>query len=141
MLPFSQNPGAGYLSANFLADTPEQRRRTPRMMVSWRARVLVAPPKFVDATVIDLSEGGMGLHCDHRVRQNQVYEFAVAVPNLAEPDRHQVIQARAVVKSAVLAGQRFRLGVQFVAIGPAAQRLIRSWMKNSSSNAYAGMMF
>jgi c-di-GMP-binding flagellar brake protein YcgR len=136
MLAYSED----FLKRDVLADAAEQRRVTPRMMVNWRARVLVAPPKFVDATVIDLSEGGMGLHCDHRVRHNQVYEFAVAVPTVAEWDRHQVIQARAVVKSAVLAGQRFRLGVQFVTIGPAAQGLIRAWIKNSANNAFAGVM-
>lgn len=117
----------------------DSRRKNPRAMVNWRARLMVAPPRFIEASVVDVSEGGMGMHCDQRVREHQVYDFAVAVPNILEWDRHQVIQARAVVKSVVLAGQRFRLGVQWVAIPPAAKELIRLWVKGAASNAFAGM--
>lgn len=105
----------------------DQRRNEPRVAVNWRARVMVASPRFVEATVIDISPGGMGLHCDHRVRERQVYDFAVAVPNLLEWDRFEVVQLRAVVQSVVLSGAKFRLGVQFVSIDPAAKALIQQW--------------
>jgi c-di-GMP-binding flagellar brake protein YcgR len=120
--------GAGSMAAipgnNALGD---QRRTEPRVVVNWRARVMVATPRFIEATVIDISPGGMGLHCDHRVRERQVYDFAVAVPNLLEWDRFEVVQLRAVVQSVVLSGAKFRLGVQFVSIDPAAKALIQQW--------------
>jgi c-di-GMP-binding flagellar brake protein YcgR len=132
--------GSGdFMAGGILSPEPDARRKTARAMVNWRARLMVAPPRFIDASVVDVSEGGMGMHCDQRVREHQVYDFAVAVPNILEWDRHQVIQARAVVKSVVLAGQRFRLGVQWVAIPPAAKELIRIWVRGAASNAFAGM--
>ena len=118
------NPASGTPASPMSA---EQRRTEPRVVVNWRARVMVASPRYVEATVIDISPGGMGLHCDHRVRERQVYDFAVAVPNLLEWDRFEVVQLRALVQSVVLSGPKFRLGVQFVSIDPAAKALIQQW--------------
>jgi hypothetical protein len=111
-----------------LLDQP-QRRAAPRIAVNWRARVMVSAPRFVDATVIDLSEGGLGMHCEQRVREHQVYDLAVAVPNHLQWDRFEVIQLRGSVKSVVLSGGKFRLGVQFVAISTAARKLMQPWIK------------
>ena len=115
-----------------LLDQP-QRRASPRITVNWRARVMVAAPRFVDATVIDISEGGLGMQCEQRVREHQVYDMAVAVPNHLEWDRFEVIQLRGSVKSVVLAGRGFRLGIQFVAISTAARKLMQPWIKAGGS--------
>jgi c-di-GMP-binding flagellar brake protein YcgR len=114
-----------------------QRRTTPRLMVNWHTRIMVDAPRFIEASVIDISEGGVGIHCDQRVRENQVYEFAVSVPNFIEWDRHQAIQFKGVVQSVVLSGDKFRLGVQFVSISPPAKSLIMAWLAGAGQRLLA----
>jgi hypothetical protein len=115
----------------------DNRRQNPRLMVHWRARLMVQAPKYVEAEVIDVSENGMGLRCQHRVREHQTYDFAVAIPDVLEWDRHDVVQFRAVVQSVVLSGTSFRVGVQFVSMPSSLRTKIHQWMKLSGSRLLA----
>jgi hypothetical protein len=110
---------------------PTSRRRSPRRHVNWRARVMIDAPRFADAQVVDISEDGLGMTSDVRVREHQVYDLAVAIPSILEWDRFQVVQFKAMVKSVILSGSRFRIGLEFVAIGGAAKELIGMWMRQA----------
>ncbi len=111
--------------------TTPQRRAAPRFSVNWRARVLIEANQFSDAKVIDIAEGGMGMHCFVRLREAKSYDFAVAVPIPSERDRLQVIQVHGLVTSCILANDRFRVGVQFLKIEAPAKELIRQWLRGT----------
>ncbi len=109
--------------------TPDDRRVGPRASVSWRGRIMVEPPRFVEVRIIDISEAGLGMVSDERVPESGTFDMAIAIPNPVDRERLQVVQVRARIASSILTGGRYRIGAQLARIDSAARDLIMFWLK------------
>ncbi|MES2092109.1 MAG: PilZ domain-containing protein [Pseudomonadota bacterium] len=103
-------------------------REQHRVMVSWRARLVLGPNLFEDAKVTNISEGGMGLIVERPFPDGARLDVAIAIPALTDRTRLHYAQVQCRVAFNVLSNKQFRIGVQFLSIDSASKQLIHQWL-------------
>ncbi len=103
-------------------------REQIRVMVSWRARLVLAPNVFEEAKVINISEGGMGLIVERPYQAGTRLDVAIAIPSLTDRSRLHYAQTQCRVAFHVLSSKQFQIGLQFVSIDGATKKLIHQWL-------------
>lgn len=103
-------------------------RKSNRVAVSWRARVLVQGDQFIEGRTLNVSESGVALLMERKFPDGMVLSVALAVPDPDERTRLRPITLTAKVVFHIASGAGFKLGLQFLQIDAAATQLLRRWV-------------
>lgn len=104
-------------------------RRQPRVTVAWRARVLMAPPHFIEGRALNVSEQGVGLLLDVTLPVGQRLTAALAVPDPADRSKIKPVTLQLKVVFNVASGDLFKIGTQIVQIDEPERQLLRHWIR------------
>lgn len=112
--------------------TPQQvsdARQSPRVNVSWAARVVVGPQSYLEARVINVSADGLALVCEHAFQSGAVLQVLIALPDFQDHSKYQypTVQLKAVFH--VVKGAKFRIGTRFVHMDAATRAMIDAWVR------------
>jgi c-di-GMP-binding flagellar brake protein YcgR len=106
------------------SDETAEGRRHKRVVVAWKARILCPSGSPVDAKVVDLSEGGLGLVCQQSVGQAIELEVWVAMPT-DNQHAYQALRVRGRVAFQVYSHGECRIGLQFTQVDEASLDLLQ----------------
>lgn len=104
-------------------------RKTPRTNVIWRAAIKLGEGKVTPVKVVNISSGGLLLHCSGQVEAGKEYHLMMEVPsiNQASSDRYQVA-CKVKALHARLSGDVYHIGVTFTEISSLHQNLFEAWL-------------
>ena len=112
--------------------TPQQAadaRQSPRVNVSWAARVVTGPQSYLDARVINISGDGLGLVCERAFAEGVMLQVLMAMPDPADRSKYHYPSLHAKVMFHVVKGGKFRIGTRFAKIDPPIKDMIEQWVK------------
>ena len=104
-------------------------RRDQRVKVSWPARIQLPNGRVVDLRVRDVSENGVGLVGGIALPAGAVLQFAMGVPNAADPAALTPVTARIKTAYTLLQGRDLYCGGQWVSISDEALELVAQWVR------------
>lgn len=112
--------------------TPQQAadaRQSPRVNVSWAARVVIGPQSYLDARVINISGDGLGLVCERAFAEGVMLQVLMAMPDPADRSKYHYPSLHAKVMFHVVKGGKFRIGTRFAKMDPPIKDMIEQWVK------------
>lgn len=112
--------------------TPQQAqdaRQTPRVNVSWAARVVLGPQHLVEARLINVSIDGLALVCERAFPDGVVLRVLIALPDPVDRGKYHYPDLQAKVMFHVAKASKFRMGLRLAKIDPATTALIETWVK------------
>ncbi|MCU6433017.1 PilZ domain-containing protein [Undibacterium sp. Jales W-56] len=113
-------------------------RKSPRTQVIWRAAVKLGDGSLVAAKIVNLSSGGILMHCPHSLEVNHEYRIMMEVPGIADPvSQHFKVACKALVQHCILAEDDYRIGVKFNELSDLHQNLIDAWISRAGKADHA----
>lgn len=103
-------------------------REHERVNVVWRARIVVAPDRFLDAKVINASAGGICMICEQPYKVGTALDVAIAIPQPDDRTRIHYTQVRGRVAFQVMNSNQFKVGLQFLSVDEVTIKLIKKWV-------------
>jgi hypothetical protein len=104
-------------------------RKDSRVRANWPARVLLAPDRFVELNVFDLSESGIGLVSEIGLPAYSVLTIALAVPGLDDPARITPVSGTIKTTHMTVRGHYVHCGGNWVQLPASARDLIDQWVR------------
>lgn len=108
-----------------------EQRRSPRVTVAWRAKVIVEHGEPIPLRVIDVSEGGMGVVCSEPFRKGQMLPINLTLPLWDNRASFQSVYFGALVSYQVMTGGQYRYGLQFGQLDLKTRAWIRQWVDHA----------
>lgn len=112
--------------------TPQQAadaRQSPRVNVSWAARIVTGPQSYMDARIINVSSDGLGLVCEKAFPEGIVLHVLMAMPDPTDRSKYHYPSLVARVMFHVAKGGKFRIGTRFAKIDQPVKDMIELWVK------------
>jgi c-di-GMP-binding flagellar brake protein YcgR len=106
-------------------------RQHVRVVVAWKARLVTPAGAHINAKVVDLSEGGLGIRSPQSVGDATEIEVWLAVPVDDSHARHQALRVRGQVTFQVYAGNECRIGLRFLHLDDAIRQVILHWIRRN----------
>lgn len=111
--------------------TTADARRSPRVTVAWKAKVLVEHAEPIWLRVVDVSEGGIGVLGSDPFRKGQVLPINLMLPLYDNRAAVQSVYFGAVVTYQVLSSGQYRHGLQFGQLDLKTRAWIRQWVDHA----------
>lgn len=102
-------------------------RSNPRLSVSWRGAVLLAPGKIIPAKIVNFSLGGIQLQCANLLRDGETYQMMMEVPDKRDASKRTQVVCKGKVMYALLSGNEYRAGIKYSGVAPEHHALLESW--------------
>lgn len=112
--------------------TPQQAadaRQSPRVNVSWAARVVTGPQSYLEARIINVSADGLGIVCERAFSDGMILQVLIAMPDPADRSKYHYPSLVAKVMFHVAKGGKFRIGTRFAKIDQPVKDMIELWVK------------
>ncbi len=104
-------------------------RKTPRTNVIWRAAIKLAEGKVTPVKVVNISSGGLLLHCSGQVEAGKEYHLMMEVPGINQASsEHYQVPCKVRALHARLSGDIYYVGVTFTEISSLHQSLFEAWL-------------
>lgn len=108
-------------------------RKSPRIQVIWRAAVKLSDGSLVATKIVNLSVGGVLMHCPQSLEVNREYQIMMEVPGIVGgADQQFKVACKAFVQHCILAEEHYRIGVKFHGLSDLHQNLIDAWISKAS---------
>ena len=104
------------------------RREHPRKLFQCRAKLLVAGQDRHIAHVFNMGLGGLGVIASTRWAIGTACVIRLAIPNLPNVRSSHLLQAQVVYSAPTHNEGRFRIGLRFLRLSPAAKLAIQRFM-------------
>jgi c-di-GMP-binding flagellar brake protein YcgR len=104
-------------------------RRNPRANVIWRAVIKTGEGKAVGVKIVNISNGGLLLHCPSSLEINKAIHLMMEIPSIDQTSsiRYQV-PCKVLVMHVRLSGDIYQVGVKFTEISELHQSLFDAWL-------------
>ena len=112
--------------------TPQQAadaRQSPRVNVSWAARIVTGPQTYLDARIVNVSGDGLGLVCERAFSEGAMLHVLIAMPDPNDRSKYHYPDLHAKAVFHVVKGAKFRIGTRFVKIDPKVKSMIELWVQ------------
>lgn len=104
-------------------------RQTPRVNVSWAARIVTGPQSYMDARIINISADGLGVVCEKAFPEGVVLQVLMAMPDPNDRSKYYYPAVQSRVMFHVVKGSKFRIGTRFAKIDQPVKDMIEQWVK------------
>lgn len=104
-------------------------RQSPRVNVSWAARIVLTPQSYLEARIVNVSADGLGLVCERAFPEGALLHVLIAMPDPADRSKYHYPDVHAKVMFHVAKSARFRIGSRFARIDPKFKALIEAWVQ------------
>jgi hypothetical protein len=102
-------------------------RSNPRLSVSWRGAVLLAPGKIIPAKIVNFSLGGIQLQCANLLRDGETYQMMIEVPDKKDASKRTQVVCKGKIMYALLSGNEYRAGIKYSGVAAEHHALLESW--------------
>lgn len=102
-------------------------RSNPRLSVSWRGAVLLAPGKIIPAKIVNFSLGGIQLQCANLLRDGETYQMMMEVPDKKDASKRTQVVCKGKIMYALLSGNDYRAGIKYSGVAAEHHALLESW--------------
>jgi c-di-GMP-binding flagellar brake protein YcgR len=104
-------------------------RRNPRANVTWRGAIKIAEGEVVPVKIVNISSGGLLLHCPRALDPNRKFQIMMEMPGIDQSSsvRHQA-PCKVLVMHVRLSGDFYQIGVKFTEISDLHQALFDAWL-------------
>jgi hypothetical protein len=104
-------------------------RKNPRTNVVWRGVIKLGDDNIVAAKVVNISKGGVLIHCPASVELNKEYRLLLNVPHIdqASAQNYQVHCTMRVV-STLLSGEYYHINLKFTELSDLHRCLFEAWL-------------
>ncbi len=102
-------------------------RINQQLVVSWRAAVLIEAGNIVAAKVIKFSGSSLQLQCAHLLKDGQVYQLMMEVPDPQDASLRTQIICKATCQYALLSAGEYRAGMKYFDVPLQHHPLLKSW--------------
>jgi len=109
-----------------MTETPD-RRASDRRPLRVSARVLLPNDQSFDVRTLDIGAGGMGIVAGANPRPGTSFAIQFTLPAKANQGP-MPLQVKVKVANSVLDHAGFKIGLQFLALEPAMERVIRQFL-------------
>ncbi|MBI2732357.1 MAG: PilZ domain-containing protein [Aquabacterium sp.] len=104
-------------------------RQSPRVNVSWAARIVLNPQSYLEARIVNVSAEGLGLVCERAFPDGAMMHILIALPDPADRSKYHYPDVHAKVMFHVVKSTKFRIGTRFARIDPKVKALIDAWVQ------------
>lgn len=104
-------------------------RQSPRINVSWAARVVLNAQSYLEARIVNVSTDGLGLVCERAFPEGAMLHILIALPDPADRSKYHYPDVHAKVMFHVAKSDKFRIGTRFARIDPPVRALIDAWVQ------------
>jgi c-di-GMP-binding flagellar brake protein YcgR len=104
-------------------------RKNPRANVIWRAAVKLAEGEIIAVKIVNISSGGLLIHCATALQVNKKYHIMMEMPSIDQSSsvRHQA-PCKVLAMHVRLSGDFYQIGVKFTEISDLHQALFDAWL-------------
>lgn len=107
-------------------------RSVPRINVTWRAAIALAPGNIVQAKVINFSAVGLKLQCAHRLRDGETYQMMMQVPSQGDASVRTQVVCKAKCMYSTLCDNEYLAGLKYFGVPSEHTALLQSWSAQPS---------
>lgn len=104
-------------------------RKSPRANVIWRAAIKLAESEILSVKIVNISSGGLLLHCSSALEIDRKYHLMMEMPSIDQTSstRYQA-PCKVLVMHIRLSGDFYQVGVKFAEISDLHQALFDAWV-------------
>jgi c-di-GMP-binding flagellar brake protein YcgR len=104
-------------------------RKNPRTNVVWRAVIKLGEENIVAAKVVNISKGGVLIHCPANVEVNKEYRLLLNVPHIDQTsDQTYQVHCKMRVLNSLLSSEYYHINLKFTELSDLHRCLFEAWL-------------
>ena len=102
-------------------------RSAPRINVTWRGAIQIAPGKIIAVKVVNFSANGVQFLCSQIVPERVSFQMMIEIPDRRDASRRTQVVCKGIALYCILSGVEYRVGMKLADIPPQHADLVNSW--------------